>query len=147
MIDIDFKWDWKQAIDKATVTLHPSNKKYIGKITRSFNFENQIEVIHPKNKRKLKIDGSQIYLIEAMDELSKLYTVNNQIYYIKGRLKDLESLSLKNLIRINNSTILNINQVTEFKTAKYARIEVHTKNAECFIVSRHYAKKVKEWLI
>ncbi|MEE6658551.1 LytTR family transcriptional regulator, partial [Pediococcus acidilactici] len=92
MIDIDFKWDWKQAIDKATGTLHPSNKKYIGKITRSFNFENQIEVIHPKNKRKLKIDGSQIYLIEAMDELSKLYTVNNQIYYIKGRLKDLESL-------------------------------------------------------
>ncbi|MEE6695463.1 LytTR family DNA-binding domain-containing protein [Pediococcus acidilactici] len=50
-------------------------------------------------------------------------------------------------MRINNSTILNINQVTEFKTAKYARIEVHTKNAECFIVSRHYAKKVKEWLI
>ena len=142
MIYLEFKWDLKQAIDKATITLHPDNKKYASKITRSFNFKDQVEVINPKNERRLKI-----YLIEAMDHLSKLYTVNNQVYYIRGRLKDLEKLALKNLMRINNSTILNMDQVTEFKKATYARIEVHTKNAESFIVSRHYAKKVKEGLI
>ena len=147
MIYLEFKWDLKQAIDKATITLHPDNKKYASKITRSFNFKDQVEVINAKNERRLKIDISQIYLIEAMDHLSKLYTVNNQVYYIRGRLKDLEKLALKNLMRINNSTILNMDQVTEFKKATYARIEVHTKNAESFIVSRHYAKKVKEGLI
>lgn len=45
MIYLEFKWDLKQAIDKATITLHPDNKKYASKITRSFNFKDQVEVI------------------------------------------------------------------------------------------------------
>lgn len=139
---INYLWDANYSKDKICIQLHPSNQNLKINITS----EQWLEVIDPNNQRHLKLDHQQILIIEAMDNLSKIYTIDNRIYYVRGRLKDLEYLTRVKIFRINNSLILNLNEVKNFKSGKYARLEVQTNDDQIFIVSRHYAKQIREAL-
>ncbi|KRN99878.1 LytTR family DNA-binding domain-containing protein [Companilactobacillus kimchiensis] len=139
---INYLWDTNYAKNEIRVQLHPSNQNLKINITS----KQQLEVIDPKNQRHLNLDHQQILLIEAMDNLSKIYTIDNRIYYVRGRLKDLEYLAGEKIFRINNSLILNLNEVQSFKSGKYARLEVQTNDDQIFVVSRHYAKQIREIL-
>lgn len=81
-----------------------------------------------------------------MDHLSKVFTIDGKVFYVKGRLKDLEILSISGIVRINNSVLLNLTEIVSFSNGQYARLEVHTNNGQKHTVSRHYAKKIKEEL-
>lgn len=78
-----------------------------------------------------------------MAHLSKVTTINHEIFYTQGPLKQFEALKNTTLIRINNGTIINLALIISFNNGKYARLEVQTKT-RAFIVSRHYAKQLKE---
>lgn len=75
-----------------------------------------------------------------------IYLLNQQEYILQKRLKDLTDLENLNFYRINNSQILNLNAVHSFQLGEHARLEVHTKTGSTYVVSRHYAKKIKEKL-
>lgn len=139
---INYSWQKDYALNEIGVTLNPQNQHLTVKIENDLH----LEVIVPSNQRCQQLKIKKIFLIEAMDNLSKVYTVNNEVYYTKGRLKELEKYKSSGLVRINNSTILNLKQVVSFKNGKYARLEVHTKDGQFFIVSRHYAKQIQEEL-
>lgn len=143
---INYSWDITYKTDEVAIQANPVNKKIIQQIENYLIQEPQLEVINPKNERKMKLAYSQIQTIEAMDHLSKVYTQDNKVYYTKGRLKELEKLSNYGIIRINNSTMLNLREIQSFKSGKYSRLEVLTKNMQVHLVSRHYAKQIKEEL-
>lgn len=143
---VNYLWSKGYSINEISIHLHPDNKLLATKIESIVCLENRIEVINPRNKRLTKLNVDRIFIIEAMDNLSKVYTVDNEIFFVKGRLKDLEKLQLTGMFRINNSVILNIEQIESFQNGKYARLEVYTRSGQSFIVSRHYAKKIREEL-
>ncbi|MCS8617997.1 LytTR family transcriptional regulator DNA-binding domain-containing protein [Latilactobacillus curvatus] len=49
-------------------------------------------------------------------------------------------------MRINNTTILNLQQVANFAVGSNVRLVVYTQSGRQYIVSRYYAKQIKEWL-
>jgi len=142
---INFDWDDLYSLSEIGIQLNPKNHELKNKLKTFLSDKAHIEVINPKNNRSLLLNCSQVLSIEAMDNLSKVYTTNNEVFYTNGRLKKFETIA--NFFRINNSIILNLAEVIDFNTGKYARLEVHTKGNQSFIVSRHYAKRLKEELI
>lgn len=141
---IKWFWDKEYELDHIGVQLNPKNQELKPVIEQALLQEKQIEVIQPSNNRRLKITSRDIFIIEAIDHLSKIYTVDDQVFYIKGRLKDFDHLQAVGIFRINNSVLLNLAQVASFKSEQYARLKVYTKNNQNFTVSRHYAKQIRE---
>lgn len=139
---IDYLWDSNLDKDIMGVRLHPSNKNLIIDIQR----ESRLAVINPQNERQIYLNYRDVLILESMDNWSKVYTVNGSVFYVKKRLKELEYLTKYKICRINNSVILNLKEITGFKNGKYARLEVVTKDEQIFIVSRHYAKQIREVL-
>lgn len=143
---INCLWDDDYSLAEIGLRLHPKNEHLIKKIENSLTLESYLEVIDPQNERISQLQLNKILMIEAMDNLSKVYTTDNEIYFVKGRLKDFMNLQMAKIFRINNSTILNLNEINGFSNGKYARLEVQTKNQQIFIVSRHYARQIREEL-
>ncbi|WP_420167129.1 LytTR family DNA-binding domain-containing protein [Bacillus coahuilensis] len=88
----------------------------------------------------------QIEVITSLGHLSKVILSNQEEYLLDMRLKELKQFEANGLFRINNSTILNLSQISSFRSGDYARLEVYTKNDKKYLVSRHYAKLIKERL-
>lgn len=145
-MDIEYAWDGEYAEDKMGVLLNPANKHLADTLEEAVVHVPQLEVIDPTNDRRIKLPCSDVLAIEAMDHLSKVHTVDNKVYFIKGRLKDFAEYTPHRLFRINNSIILNLSKVVGFKSGRHARLEVYTTDGQRFIVSRHYAKQIKEAL-
>lgn len=143
---INCLWDSDYSLAEVGLQLHPQNEHLLKKITTSLTLENHLDVIDPQNERISRLPLNKIFIIEAMDNLSKVYTTENKIYFVKGRLKSFTSLQSAKIFRINNSTILNLNEINGFSNGKYARLEVQTKNQQVFMVSRHYARQIREEL-
>lgn len=133
------------ATDEIGIHMHPKNHELISTIEKNLETK-YLEVIDPKNSRQSKLRIEDVLVIEAMDNLSKLYTTDKDVFYLKGRLKDLEYLIKYGILRISNSVMINLDKIVSFKNGKYARLEVYTDNGECFVVNRHFAKKIREYL-
>lgn len=144
---INYFWDKQYSLDEVGIQINPKNQSLSVALESYLNQENNFEVINPSNNRKSIINYLDVYLIEAMDHLSKIYTTDERVFYAKGRLKEFEKLSAIGVVRINNATMLNLNMIESFDTERYARLDVHTKMGETHIVSRHYANQIKEALI
>jgi DNA-binding LytR/AlgR family response regulator len=143
---INFIWDKERAIDEIEIIANPFNKEKLVTLRDGLSSNTTLNVQNPKNNRKLTIDIQQIEVIQSLGHLSKLVLVNNEEYLLQKRLKELQALEANGLYRINNSTILNLSQVTSFRSGDYARLEVFTKSNNNYLVSRHYAKLIKERL-
>ncbi|MDQ0229896.1 LytTR family DNA-binding domain-containing protein [Metabacillus malikii] len=143
---IKFRWDKQRAIDEIEIIANPVNKEKLGSLKDGLETSISLNVQNPKNNRQLRIDIQQIEMIKALGHLCKVVLVNKEEYLLQKRLKELEILEDNGLYRINNSTILNLSQVASFKSGEYARLEVYTKNNTKYLVSRHYAKLIKEKL-
>jgi DNA-binding LytR/AlgR family response regulator len=146
VMKLDYFWDKNYAIDQIGIRLNPQNRKLTVELNSLLKGDKKLNVINPLNKRKLKINYDEIYLIEAMDSLSKVYTTGGKVFYARGRLKDFENKEISGIVRINNSTMLNLTEIINFRQGTYARLEVETKDGQVHIVSRHYAQKIKEAL-
>lgn len=141
---IKWFWDQEYATNEIGIQLNPVNQSLAVELTKAIHQEQLLEVIQPANERRQNISLSQVLMIEAMDQLSKVYTTDDQVFYLKGRLKEFAYLQAAGIFRINNSVILNLAEVASFKNGQYARLEVQLKNGQTLTVSRHYAKQIKK---
>lgn len=98
-----------------------------------------------KEERVHLLDSPDIYYIESIDNISFLYT-ESDVFESKEKLYVLENI-LRNssFIRINKSTILNMDYLQSVRPLPNYRLEANLKNGENLIISRHYLKDVKQY--
>lgn len=145
-MNINFTWVKEKALNEIDIFANPENRIVLERLEQQLQQEREILAIDPKNNRSVKIQLDQILSFETMGHLVKIYLLNQQEYILQKRLKDLTDLENLNFYRINNSQILNLNAVQSFQLGEHARLEVHTRTGSTYVVSRHYAKKIKEKL-
>lgn len=145
-MNINFTWVKEKAMNEIDIFANPKHKTKLERLEIQLQQEQQILVIDPKTNRSIKLPLNQIVAFETMGHLVNVHLLNQQTYLMQKRLKDLIPLENQNFYRINNSQILNLNCVQAFQLGEHARLEVHTKTGVTYVVSRHYAKKIKERL-
>lgn len=92
------------------------------------------------------IDSQDIYYIESVDNKSFIYT-DTEVYENNKKLYELEDkLTQMTFIRINKSTILNMDYLKSVNPLPNYRLEAHLPTGEKLIINRHYMKAVKEYL-
>lgn len=92
------------------------------------------------------IDSQDIYYIESVDNSTFIYT-KSEVYENKEQLYILEDkLAHLSFIRINKSTILNMDYLKSVSPLPNYRLEAHLPTGEKLIINRHYMKAVKEYL-
>ncbi|KUP09390.1 hypothetical protein Q75_00220 [Bacillus coahuilensis p1.1.43] len=143
---INFTWDIARDTNEIEIIANPVNKEKLWTLKEGLSSNSTINVQNPKNNRKLSIRIQQIEVITSLGHLSKVILSNQEEYLLDMRLKELKQFEANGLFRINNSTILNLSQISSFRSGDYARLEVYTKNDKKYLVSRHYAKLIKERL-
>ncbi|MFP7473448.1 LytTR family DNA-binding domain-containing protein [Niallia taxi] len=143
---LNFIWDKNKELDEVDIKAHPINKDKLETIKQVLGSSITLNVQNPKNNRKLRIDIQQVEVIVSLGHLSKTILASKEEYLLQKRLKELQTLEANGFFRINNSTILNLSQVASFRSSEFARLEVFTKNNNKYLVSRHYAKLIKEKL-
>lgn len=144
---INFHWNNEKAIDKVDLISHPHNKEQLLKLKESLEQEKTLLVTHPSNNRKQLIPISQIEAITSLGHLTKVLTIENEFFFLNNRLKELDHLEDNGLYQINQSTLINLKEIKLFQTEKHARLELITKTNHHYLVSRHYAKAIKERLL
>ena len=90
------------------------------------------------------INKQDIFYFESVDKRSYLYTAN-EVYEIFLKLYEIENIDI-NYFRNSKSQILNIAKIESLRPDFDGRMEVMLKNNEKVIVSRQYAKILKERL-
>ena len=92
------------------------------------------------------IDKQDIFYFESVDKRSFLYTAND-VYEISLKLYEIENILTDiGFFRNSKSQILNIAKIESLRPNFDGRMEVEMKNGEQAIVSRQYAKILKERL-
>lgn len=92
------------------------------------------------------IDSQDIYYIDSVDNTSFIYT-ESEVYENKEKLYVLEEkLMPSSFIRINKSTILNMDYLKSVSALPNYRLEAHLFTGEILVINRHYMKAVKEYL-
>lgn len=140
------KWFFDPQLDRnqANISLHPSQRHLVSRFEQTLQEEPILEVIDPQTHRKKYLPVTKILAIEAMDHLSKVYLLHEEVVYAKGRLKDFAYLADVGLVRINNTTIINLNEIESFQTERNACLSVYTTQKQVFRVSRHYVKMIRQ---
>lgn len=143
-----FDYQWDSGFDPVTIRLtgHPRNREWLQRMISKLTDGERLTVVDPRNQRTYKLGYNEIVVIEALDRQSRVQTITGRIYYVNGRLKAIVGLSNHGLVRINRSTILNLEHVVSFGTEKYARLIVEVDDGRQYVVSRHYAKQIREVL-
>ena len=145
-MNINFTWVKEKALNEIDIFANPENKTTLKRLEKQLQQEQELLAVDPKNNRSIKLPLDQIVSFETMGHLVKVFMHNKQSYHMSKRLKELVDLERQNFYRINNSQILNLNCVQSFQLGEHARLEVHTKTGSTYVVSRYYAKKIKEKL-
>lgn len=140
-------WEKAQPIDELKLIAHPQNKQDALTLEKILeNIESQIQVIDPKNNRKSFLSLNKIETIQSFGHLCQILTIKGKQFLIQKRLKTVMEMNFPYLVQITNATILNLNHVASFESGQNARLEVHTQTNNHYVVSRHYAKLIKEKL-
>jgi DNA-binding LytR/AlgR family response regulator len=116
-----------------------------------------LEIIDLMNLQKKKISGhkdgetylmepSQIYYCESVDSSIFAYT-ESDVYKIQISLNELETMFRDfGFFRCSKSLVINLNVLQSLKSLMANRIDATLKNGEHIIISRHYAKLLREVL-
>lgn len=99
-----------------------------------------------KNHRQKKINLYDIYYLEYLNRTVFLYT-DDEVYEIKESLSKLENQLPNIFVRCSKSTIVNINKIREFSSKLNGSIVAGLTNNERVVISRRYAKDIKEVLV
>lgn len=113
---------------------------------------NEIERMCQNDKKQLvgylrgdiiKLDICDVYCFALQG--GRLYAIcENERYLIKSRLYNVEEMLDKNFIKINQSSIANINKIKKFEASIGGTLNVIFKNGYIDYVSRRNIKNVKE---
>lgn len=108
----------------------------------------KIGVIDAKNNKQNQVYIKDIVTIQSEDRFCNVVMKNGSMYLMNMRLKYVESnLKLDNIIRINNTTMINMEYVLEFSAQNNSRIEVFLANKSSYFVSRYYIKNFRRILL
>lgn len=143
---ITYQWDPLQPLNEVNIIANEKNQAEVEKIAKHLNTVTNLSVINPTNDRKLLLPLTEIECFESFGHLCKVFTKEQDVYLIQKRLKEIPKMNLHHFQQINNATILNIAMIQSFHSGEHARLEVHTTTNQSYIVSRHYAKQIKEKL-
>ncbi|MEG0294962.1 LytTR family DNA-binding domain-containing protein [Enterococcus sp.] len=143
---ITYQWDPLQPLNEVNIIANEKNQAEVEKIAKHLNTVINLSVINPTNDRKLLLPLTEIECFESFGHLCKVFTKEQDVYLIQKRLKEIPKMNLHHFQQINNATILNIAMIQSFHSGEHARLEVHTTTNQSYIVSRHYAKQIKEKL-
>ena len=98
-----------------------------------------------KEEQIYLLNSSDIYYIESVDSLSFLYK-ESDVFESKEKLYMLESiLKESSFIRINKSTLLNMDYLESVYPFPNYRLGEKLKNKETLVISRHYLKDIKQY--
>ncbi|MCL2870052.1 MAG: LytTR family transcriptional regulator DNA-binding domain-containing protein [Coriobacteriia bacterium] len=93
-----------------------------------------------------RVDPSDIYYIESVDNKTFLYGQSN-VYESKQKLYELEeALAAKSFLRVSKSLIINLKKVESLAPALSGRLEAGLANGEKVTISRTYVNKLKDAL-
>lgn len=100
--------------------------------------------VYGDNKEMLHMQISEILYFEAVGELVFAYT-KNHVYELKMRLYQIEEyLKMDRIMRASKSVLLNMHQIKSVRPAMNGRLYAKMVNDEEVLVSRQYAKEIKE---
>jgi len=143
----NYIWNNNQSSSEIEIISNPSNKELLSTIEQHFSKSITLSATDFKTNRQVMIELNDIEAIEASGHFTKVFLIDGTELLLNKILKELSYLESFGLVRINNSMILNMNQIHSFASGSHARLEVITKQQNKYIVSRHYAKSIKEKLL
>ncbi|ODJ51518.1 LytTR family DNA-binding domain-containing protein [Brochothrix thermosphacta] len=139
-------WDNNKVTNQIDIISHPLNEHIVENMHECLKKSKKISVIEIKSSRNVLIQLSDIEVITSLGHLSQISTSEGKKYYFNKKLKELTYLEKHLFYRINQSTILNVDDIISFNVSANSRLEVVTKKQNTYLVSRHYAKNIKERL-
>lgn len=96
-----------------------------------------------KNGEVHLIDLKSVLYVESLERNTFIYT-DDDVYESSYRLYELESmLGECNFVRVNKSTLLNLNKIKSIKSDIDRRIRVTLENGYQLIILRSYAEEFK----
>lgn len=96
-----------------------------------------------KNGEVHLIELKSVLYVESLERNTFIYT-DDDVYESNYRLYELESmLGECNFVRVNKSTLLNLNKIKSIKSDIDRRIRVTLENGYQLIISRSYAEEFK----
>lgn len=144
-MDIEIKVDEKYIESKIII--------YTNKINEEIT--NIIDGISSINQKSLKAyKDDKIYILSQKD-IETIYSengkilakCNNELYTLKNRLYELETLLDKKIFtRISNSEIVNFNKVENIDFKILGTLIINFKSGNKSYASRRYIPKIKEFL-
>ena len=144
-MDIEIKVDEQYTESKIII--------YTNQVTEEIT--NIIDGISSINQKSLKAyKDEKMYILNQKDietiysESGKIYVrYNNELYTLKNRLYELESLLDKKIFtRISNSEIVNFNKVENIDFKILGTLIINFKSGNKSYASRRYIPKIKEFL-
>lgn len=134
-------------VNKDVINLesHEINKELVNDLINIF--ETKITLIDIKTNKFIKVSVNQIESIESFTHLSKVNLVDDSLFYIKGRIKEFSNFTQYKIVKINNSQLFNLSHINQFSSDKASRLLVISKSNKEYIVSRYYAREIKEMLL
>ncbi len=138
---------WKKEVPETEmhVAANPEKKDTVEDIIRQIREEKMVTVTEEGSRRSIKVRVGEIEMIQADGSRCMIImpTIKGE-YYLNKRMKELEVFSKYGVIRINQSMLLNMKKIKSFNVIDNARLEVETMSGNRYIVSRSYARKIKE---
>lgn len=128
------------------IQTNPINSEVAESLKKYLENGLKITVINATNDRKIQVNISYILAFQSEGHMCCVKMKSGELYLINKRLKELENLDEKYFVKINNTTIVNINEIKEFSSASNARLEVFLSDKSSYFVNRHYVKIIKERL-
>lgn len=133
--------------DEVEIKVCPENVNLGHELESYIRQISKITVINTKNNSKTKVNINDILEFQSEGNMCCVKMKSKELYLINKRLKEIESLNYKSFVKINNQTIVNLNEVKEFSSAPNARLEVILSDGSFHFVNRHYVKIIKERLL
>lgn len=96
-----------------------------------------------KNQENFFVQLVDILYIDTVDKKVFVYT-KEQVYETDLKLYELEDRF--EFFRISKSCVVNLNQIQSLQAESHRRIKIMMSNSEKIIVSRQYAKELKNLL-
>ncbi|MCE9676323.1 LytTR family transcriptional regulator [Paraclostridium bifermentans] len=133
--------------DEVEIKVCPENVNLGHELESYIRQISKLTVINTKNDSKIKVNINDILKFQSEGNMCCVEMKSKELYLINKRLKEVEGLNYKNFVKINNQTIINLNEVKEFSSAPNARLEVILSDGSFHFVNRHYVKIIKERLL
>lgn len=143
---INILFDKLMSKEELIIKSNPENCYLVQEIKNNLENNFKITVINASNNRKLQINILSILVFQSEGHMCCVKVKSGEFYLINKRLKEVLELTKRDFIKINNQTIINLNEVKEFNSASNARLQVMLSDESSYFVNRHYVKLIKERL-